>query len=60
MVIAWRVVAIDKDGTRIVVDEGLSDERALLAAGAMLKKGYNVTIEADISPHGTGGSTRNN
>lgn len=60
MSITWRVVAIDKNGTRVVVDEGLTDERALAAAGAMLKKGYDVTIEADISPHRKGGKTRNN
>lgn len=47
MVIAWRVVAIDTDGTQIVVDEGLTDERALQVARVMLTKGHTVIIEAE-------------
>lgn len=50
MYITWRVVAIDTNGTRVVVDEGLSHDRALIAAEAMLKKGHDVNIEADRQP----------
>lgn len=51
MLLAWRVVAIDMKGTRVVVDEGLSEEKALKIAGAMLQKGHNVLIETDRVPH---------
>ncbi len=50
MVIAWRVVAIVTDGTQVVVEEGLTEQRALQVAGAMLQKGHSVFIEAEPSP----------
>jgi hypothetical protein len=56
----WRVIAFDKDGQRVVVDEGLSQDEALSAAAAMLTKGHNVTIEAELCGHVRGAASRRN
>lgn len=47
MAAKWRVVSIDKEGKRVTVDEGLSQEKALEIAAAMMTEGHNVNIEAE-------------
>lgn len=48
MVIKWRVVAIDSTGARIIVDEGLTSERAHEIRDLMIGKGHNAHVEPEF------------
>lgn len=50
MIISWRVVAIDSSGARIIIDEGLTVERAHEIRDLMLEKGHNAIVEAEVPP----------
>lgn len=56
MVIKWRVVAIDSSGARIIIDEGLTAERAHEISDLMQEKGHNVIVEAEVPPEINGHS----
>ena len=48
MEITWCVIAFETDGSRIIIDEELTEDRANYIRELMESKGHRTIIEADV------------